>query len=671
MRTKCNLDELISTPFSSETTSSHPSGAADIRRAGVIRSDFEQEIRYPIPEDRFFDRDAIFFVKPGTPYGELQEIFRRAKAVNQIGKPVKLKFPEGNVVLNKEDLQYSGRDVQNGFALFLEGFDGLYLEGNQTTFVIDTKSYDAFSLRNDRKMQDRKWPGGMLVRDCKNFHMQGICFDYDFLPYFTATVIGSDEREETITLEIDEEFRNPLLNNAGDVCITSYIEMDGEKQCPDEAGNVGYVGEVIHHQLESRIENNVLTIRWGKFTKYRKPQIGKKATLTFVNHALAVCDFIQCKDVYVESCTIYGGPSMGFVGVNNENLYLNRLKVEKKPDSDRHMTTTADGIHIVKTTGDLQITNCLLEGTHDDAVNINHGIYMIVDEVRPGFLSLKAVGNVDAQVNRGDVFHIYDGEFQVACELIVDRCDIHDGHFDIWTESDLGAVRLKMRGLRVSNRTKVLFRNNIIRNKRSRGILLQVADAVIENCAFMNVMHDTLSIFSEQEVTLEAQLPSRVIVRNCKFVNNEHISVRTTFGIQKASIAVFADNIDGTITELPVLDGIDIENNLIYGSGGLSMFLSSMKNSRVRNNWIVNSACRQNSVYDNAGIAVWNCDGLEICDNVHLREAEDGEYTPVLWIEHKNEGAVTFRDNTGLTVRKIRLPEKFRVSNQVEEDKYV
>lgn len=668
---KNNIYNLISGPFSSERKAFEEWGLHDIYRAGVNEADFYNEVKYPVPEDNCFDRDAVFYVEIGKGYGNLIEILKRAKAVNQRGKPVKIKFSEGVLDIVNKDIRYSGRDMQDGFAVFIEGFDGLYLEGNHTTFLIDTKHYDTFSLLNDRKMSDRKWPGGMLVRDCKNFHMQGIYFDYDILPYFTATVIDSDACRETITLKIDEEFRNKYISDAGDVCITSYIEMDEGKQAPDEYGNVGYVGEVVHHKLETNIRNNIFTVQWGKFTKYRKPENGTKATVTFVNHALSVCNFIRCKDVFIESCGIYGGPSMGFVGINNENLYINRFNIEKKPGSNRHMTTTADGLHIVKTKGDLQITNCLLEGTHDDAVNINHGIYMIVDKVSPGFISLKAIGNVDAEVNKGDVFHIYDGEFRVACEIVVEHAAIHDGYFDIWTNSDLSAVQLKMRGLRVSNSTKVLFKNNIIRNKRSRGILLQVADALIENCSFINVMHDSVSIFSEQEVTLEAQLPKNVTVRYCKFINNEHISIRTTFGIQKASITVFADNISGWITEHPVLSGIYIENNIIYGSGGLSMFLASMKDSRVKDNLIVNSACRQNGLYSNAGISIWNCDNLDICGNVLIQESKEDDFTPVLWIEHENDGEVKIEGNIDFDVKKIKLQKNFRVSNQVEEDKYV
>ena len=72
---------------------------------------------------------------------------------------------------------------------------------------------------------------------------------------------------------------------------------------------------------------------------------------------------------------------MGLVGLASENLTINRFNVRLKPDTDRLMTSTADGMHFGACRGTLKVTNCLIENTHDDAINVKAGHYFGVSEI--------------------------------------------------------------------------------------------------------------------------------------------------------------------------------------------------------------------------------------------------------------------------------------------------
>lgn len=142
---KNNIYNLISGPFSSERKAFEEWGLHDIYRAGVNEADFYNEIKYPVPEDNCFDRDAVFYVETGKGYGNLIEILKRAKAVNQRGKPVKIKFSEGVLDIVNKDIRYTGKrrgEWTEGGAHYVRNqygyVDRLHrMENNEFVYVVD------------------------------------------------------------------------------------------------------------------------------------------------------------------------------------------------------------------------------------------------------------------------------------------------------------------------------------------------------------------------------------------------------------------------------------------------------------------------------------------------------------------------------------------------------
>lgn len=565
-------------------------GLSDPSQVGVNRERFEEEVLYPIPADSEFDEDAIFQVPADADIDGLNEILSQAKAKNAEGKPVKLKFAPGDFRIDAKYTSYSGDRYGNAYTVMIQGFDGIYLEGNDTTFLIDVKSLNRTNLLNDRKAgADRAWPGGIAVRDCKNFHMQGISLDYDILPYFTATVIDSDETAETIRLEIDPEFRNDVISNAGAVQITSYIEINPYTNAPAADGNVGYVGEVVHHELDTEIRDNQLTIQWLKYTKYRKPRNGTKVNLTFVNHAINGISFEDGENYYVESCNIYGTPSMGYTAKNIKNLYMNRANLKFKDDT-RHMTSTADGMHFLMITGDCKVTNSLIEGSHDDALNINQERYLTVESANllSDTLVLKNefTGSL-YQPEVGDKYEIYNDDVSLATTIEVVSATKKANVMEIKCKGgDLTKVQRGQRALNVSSFPQFLFENNIVRNKRSRGLLIQVRNATVRDCTFLNVSHTTMHIYTETAYLCEAGLPKHVNVENCKIINNDYIS-------RTANIVLSAQG-KGQYTGRPAskeaLQDINFRNNYFYSNATCAIEMGSASNCAIENNLFYNNA---------------------------------------------------------------------------------
>ncbi len=109
--------------------------------------------------------------------------------------------------------------------------------------------------------------------------------------------------------------------------------------------------------------------------------------------------------------TMHRGAGMGIIAQLCRDITIDRLAVEPlTPDSS--YSITADAIHLVNCDGRVEITNCRITQTVDDAVNI-HGVYALVrgvegDTVEIGFAHPEQQGLIPCLA--GDILHVSDGE---------------------------------------------------------------------------------------------------------------------------------------------------------------------------------------------------------------------------------------------------------------------
>ena len=76
-------------------------------------------------------------------------------------------------------------------------------------------------------------------------------------------------------------------------------------------------------------------------------------------------------------------------------MYLNRVRFMRDKASDRLLTCTADIIHTADLTGDLKITNCVLEGSHGKIYKYQGESYVRL----PSFLDIDEKESQDVVIN--------------------------------------------------------------------------------------------------------------------------------------------------------------------------------------------------------------------------------------------------------------------------------
>ena len=123
---------------------------------------------------------------------------------------------------------------------------------------------------------------------------------------------------------------------------------------------------------------------------------------------------------------------------------------------------------------------------------------------------------------------------------------------------------------------KVEIRNNVIRNKRNRGILIQSRDVVVENNLFSNIVHGAIMLAADDVQFHESLTPQNVIIRNNKFLRN---GACTQYG----DIDAFVWTSAGT-APLGAVSGIEISNNFFGESYNAALSLRRVADFNIEGN---------------------------------------------------------------------------------------
>lgn len=191
----------------------------------------------------------------------------------------------------------------------------------------------------------------------------------------------------------------------------------------------------------------------------------------------------DCSDITMRGVTIHHAGGMGVLAQRTHNFTVDRCRVT--PSSDRMVSTTADATHFVNCTGKLVLSDNLFENQKDDATNI-HGVYVQVAKrlgdnqmivrlrhrQQHGFDFLRE--GVEVEFVRGKSMATYaTGEVSAVerlnreLTLVTMRDGLPDG-------VGIGDAVAEVRAY-----PEVAIRDNVIRNNRARGMLLNCRGPVV------------------------------------------------------------------------------------------------------------------------------------------------------------------------------------------------
>lgn len=616
-------------------------GLSEGKNVGVNQSQ-TNEIKYPVASDSAFESDAIidFETFNGTYNNDTERwkaVFASASSINQNGKDVKVKLPNRTIDLI----------VSTGAAITLSGFKGLHIEGGeQTILMIDTPT---------------AWLSAMSIVNCEDLHIQGVKIDYKVSPTITGIVKSVNTETLEVTMDIPTSFNSTVAkymnNSALGGTLHSYIEYDKYTLAPREGGNILIRNEgffdTCTFSMDGDTASVVVKFTQGYVSRFKEPRIGELVALGFAMYGNNAISVYGSNNIYLEDCTIYTCPGMGLVASKVENLYVNRFDIILS--GDRRMTATADGMHFEGCTGDVFITNSIIENTHDDALNIKAGYYYELSStdsiVRTLTIARKTSNIPMAEV--GDILEVYGkdtfdlrGSFTVVSaqgtesNQIITVKERIEGNVD-WTNCVITNTSIS---------PKFEFKNNIVRNKRNRGILVQVRGAVIENNAFKNVGHGSISLHSSLDVFNEATMPKDMTVNNNKLINNGYLP----YGSLRGDITAFAITSNGTVAPSGTVRGVQISNNYIESSANAGISLRGVgTDTDINNNLFYNVARKSASEMTECALELENVSDVGVSGNYNYYTLESETFSGIITAGLTKKENITLNANTNLNYQEI------------------
>ena len=582
-------------------------GLNDESVVGVNETDYTGEVKYPIPSNEDFDGEVIKWNEyefDGDNFFKLKSVLNYAAQKNAAGVKVKLDMPENEVI----DIDTTYSDHIH-FAIWQKGLNGFYLQGNNCTFNLKYRDFD--------------WRGFIYFEKCDDLWIENVRIDYAVPNIVYGTIEEYDTKKYTVTVALNKEcneFTERLIGKQATIC--SYLEFGKATKIPKMGGNYfvdstfdGSNGVFEGYDITGDAQNGYkITIKISETQKSQFHTVAKGdlANIAFSYYVYNVLTFDGCGTSRLEHVTIYYSPAMGIVGTGSENILINGLKIALPENSARLMTCCADAIHIYQQRGKIEITNGLTEYSHDDAVNVKSGYFYSLGgyDIKNHTLTIaKDTQPIDAPV-AGDVIAVYDRDsFGFKGEFTVVECSGSSVAYTIKVKESLAAAGIgEWKDCVVTNTAcaEFVFKNNIVRNKRNRGVLCMARNARIENNAFKNVAHGAICNISFIDRFNEATVPHGTVIKNNKLIGNNYelspqgdilVSCMTATGFPKTG----------------VIKGVVIENNFITGGGAAGVALIGTKDCRIKNNLLFNVCKRFRD--DECQILLYNSFGAEITGN--------------------------------------------------------
>ena len=669
---KAYTDTLAESPYTVKGIEGKSKfGLSNGSNVGVIKSDIVE--KYASISDNEVGTDGIINVDSITladiktidssvtetnNYYKIKTAIAKAKILNDNGKAAKIKFPTGKIDV---EAYLSSTDK----AIVIDGLNGTYFEGNDTTINIITK--------------DLNWKGYINLTNSKNIHFNNISFSAEIPSNLTGKIVDGNVSDNYLTIEVDEEF-NPLMQlvETKKPKIRSWVEFGQINKTPLEGGNF-LVDDFASYEISKNDNKYTLKVNFKTAGKSR-PRNGTLVSVQFSQYDASGINIGSSENIYFENVSMNHASGMAFVAQQSTNLYMNKFNLVIKENSASLMTATADATHFSLMHGDVHITNSIIEYSHDDAVNIKHGFWYRLSEAEGGssrtISVTKLTGGVD-EPKVGDKFEVYDEQTfeshnpSKGSYTIEEITPITNGYkFKVKERlanvGEWGTCRVTF----VSNTPNFVFSNNIVRNKRNRGVLVQVPNAIITNNAFMYVGHGSIQVASAMDKYNEATLGQGIQIKNNKFIGNCYIKPEPLYG----DISIFAISSNASVAPKGTMHGMVVENNFVSRNGNAAMSLRGVGSSVIKDNLFNESSYTQpsgdtfNTIFQltncgnltlegnysnytlGKGLSGWILEGttapsdITAKDNINIKERENGEAGPEVDVS-KAKSSITIDGN--------------------------
>ncbi len=396
----------------------------------------------------------------------IQKALNSCREIAGKNKAVKLIFSKGLYDLHT--------NTNKTHLLNLNKANNILIEGNGAEIIIHDPLKGFFSILNS-----------------KNIIVKNLYIDYNPLPFTQGKIVGIDQRNKSFDLKIDEGYpslKHTMFQKASRAWGMLMDEMNPGK-LKDGAPNL-YQSKQFE-ELSGGIFR--VKVRSSKLLKHM--ELNDYYVHIARSNGRTIFKTAHSKDVTYLNITSYSSPAGTYNAGNMKEWNIINCKVKLK--EDRIHSANADCIHVKGGSIGPWVENCLFEGYSDDAINLKSSKRYILNQLSERELV------INKKTKKGTVLRIYnprEGKLIGKYEVVSDK-RLNKRNFKITLDSPitgtLNVGKTKKNDLvyldSESNESFVV-RNNIFKNARRYGILLQASNGLIENNVFENLSQSAITI---------------------------------------------------------------------------------------------------------------------------------------------------------------------------------
>ena len=389
-----------------------------------------------------------------------------ASAIAQ-GEPATVRFPAG--------VFHIAPDEDADTALPIRDADGLCLvgAGSATRLVITDPRVDAVRFHNS-----------------SNVRIAHVTIDYDPLPFTQGDVVDVAEDGSFFTFAVDSGYLPPTAQAFVEAAapwgmVVRQVDAGGE-----QFGPVPLMDGVWSHD-----DNGLWRCTFDDRDAIAKAHVIPGARYMYKARTMASSGvaFWSCVDVRLESVVVHAAPSLALLFGLCENVTIDGLRVERPENTQRLLSSNADGIHCLGNRGALRIENCYFEAMADDAINIHARAAVIMAQPGPHQLLVNEGGTVEHR--QGDRLQLYDPEAgRIRTESLVVTAVQRDHQGTLLTLKEPVQDVVTGNTFQESDHlfnldacgAGAVIRNNTFGSHRGRAILLKTTDTIVEENTFRN-----------------------------------------------------------------------------------------------------------------------------------------------------------------------------------------
>ena len=450
----------------------------------------------------------------------------------------------------------------------------------------------------------------LSMSDCRNVKVSGLKIDYDPLSFTQGVVTYVDRQAKKFAIKIDNGYPEP---NAG---------WAWNRVIPYEAtGNI--ILPVQHNDRITQAEplgnkEYLISMSGDSFFADTVP-LEPGCMIVIANRkndgAVRLSETQNCT---LENVAVYSSPGFAVTdsGGYGDNKFIN-LKITARPDTNRRLSSSADGFHTFNKVKGPTLDNCEISHVEDDIMNLNTSCNYVFDVLGPR--TVRVVANRILCANVGEAMKIFDldtmeikEEATVAAvsavsdsrylEMVADVPAFTASEYnrnsnvlstgtysiyDVTFDRDVNVLPFDILTSDGQACTGTVIKNSKFHHGFVRGISLRAPQTVIENCTFDTICNAAIDM-EMYSFWLEGPCATDVVIRNNSFHNCVYGAVLDTSLIATIQTLTPRYATDGNKDPYDVqhYDNIQIYGNVFDGSRACAVALINASNSKVYNNQI-------------------------------------------------------------------------------------